>query len=184
MTDRPSNHPTGLIDKFISSIAKGSQDALTELYNLTKGAVYAYALSVTKNVQDAEDVLHDTFVTIYQKAHQYKSHSKPMAWILTIAKNLCYQRFRQQGRFCDMPDEQLERYFVANTQLSADDRLTILACLQKLTDQERQIVVLHAVSGLKHREIAKLMELPLSTVLSKYKRTIAKLKSILSEENQ
>ncbi len=184
MTELLSKRQMSLIDKYIFDIAKGLPDALTELYNLTKGSVYAYALSVTKNVHDAEDVLHDTFVTVYQKAFQYRSRSKPMAWILTIAKNLCYQRFRQQGHFSDMPDDQLERYFVANTSISAEDRVTILACMQKLTDEQRQIVLLHAVSGLKHREIAKLLELPLSTVLSKYNRAIAKLKSIFLEENK
>lgn len=184
MTVQQPNLQTGLIDECLLAVSKGSLEALEQLYQLTRGAVYSYALSVTKNVHEAEDVLHDTYVTVYQKAVQYKSRSKPMAWILTIAKNLCYQRFRQKGRFCDITDDQIERYFSSDSRISQEDRLTILACLQQLTDEQRQIVVLHSVSGLKHREIAKLLDLPLSTVLSKYNRAIGKLKSIFMEENK
>ena len=48
--------------------------------------------------------------------------------------------------------------------------------LAALEEQERRIVVLHAVTGLKHREVAALLELPLATVLSKYHRGLRKLK--------
>ena len=51
-----------------------------------------------------------------------------------------------------------------------------------LNDEERQIVMLHTVSGLKNREIAALMEIPLNTVLSKYHRAIKKLKNSMKEE--
>jgi RNA polymerase sigma-70 factor (ECF subfamily) len=51
--------------------------------------------------------------------------------------------------------------------------------MEALSDTERQIVVLHAVSGFKHREIAAHLGLPLATVLSKYYRAIKKMKAIL-----
>ena len=54
--------------------------------------------------------------------------------------------------------------------------------LTVLSDTERQIVVLHAVSGFKHREIAACLELPLATVLSKYHRAIKKMKTNLEKE--
>ena len=49
---------------------------------------------------------------------------------------------------------------------------------EKLNEEEREVVVLHLVSGLKHREIAKMLDKPLSTILSKYNRAIAKLKTV------
>ena len=55
-------------------------------------------------------------------------------------------------------------------------------CLKNLSDEERQIVMLHAVSGFKHREIARLLEMPLSTVLSKYNRAMKKLRKIYGGE--
>ena len=52
-----------------------------------------------------------------------------------------------------------------------------------VTEEERTIVILHVVGGLKHHEIAKMMDIPLGTVLSKYKRTINKLKNIAKEDS-
>ena len=52
--------------------------------------------------------------------------------------------------------------------------------MRLLSDEERQVVMLHAVSGLRHREIATLLEQPLSTVLSRYHRALAKLRRELS----
>ena len=55
--------------------------------------------------------------------------------------------------------------------------------LARLGAGEREIVLLHAVTGLKHREIAQLLELPLSTVLSKYHRGLKKLKALMKGES-
>ena len=63
--------------------------------------------------------------------------------------------------------------------VTAEDRAVLQAALGALDDQERQAVLLHAVSGLKHREIAEILELPLPTVLSKYHRALKKLRKQL-----
>ena len=55
--------------------------------------------------------------------------------------------------------------------------------MKVLGDQERQILILHAVTGLKHREIAEMLGMPLATVLSKYARSLKKLKKALEEDN-
>lgn len=67
--------------------------------------------------------------------------------------------------------------------MTPEDRAVLEAALNILSDQERQIVVLHAAAGLKHREIAKLLELPLPTVLSKYRRALSKLKTKLEGDD-
>ena len=66
-----------------------------------------------------------------------------------------------------------------NPMVTVEDRQVLDAALTALADDERQIVLLHAVTGWKHREIAGLLELPLSTVLSKYRRALLKLKTKL-----
>ena len=63
--------------------------------------------------------------------------------------------------------------------MTTEDQTVLEAALNTLTVEERQVVLLHAVSGLKHREIAKLLEMPLPTVLSKYRRSLSKLKKKL-----
>ena len=60
--------------------------------------------------------------------------------------------------------------------------MILTIAFQKITDEERNIIMLHIIGGLKFHEISKMLELPLSTVLSKYHRTIKKLKKILKED--
>ena len=86
------------LDRCISEIAKGSAEALDELYYLTKTAVFGYTLSLLKNFHDAEDVTQDVFVAVYVNAPAYASESKPMAWMLTIARNLCYKKLNAGKR--------------------------------------------------------------------------------------
>ncbi len=172
------------IDECLLLIAQDDCNALDKLYQLTSSAVYAYALSVLKNVYDAQDVTHDVYVKVYDSAHNYQSYGKPMAWILTIAKNLCYTKFRQQAKFCDVDETELENQLANDDRISAEDRLVIVQMLKTLNDSERQIVVMHALSGLKHKDIAKTLDMPLATVLSKYNRALKKLQSVFQGEEQ
>lgn len=166
------------VDQCIFAVASDDLNALAMLYEATDSVIYAYTLSILRNAYDAQDVLHDVYVKVYESAHNYVSQGKPMAWLLTITKNLCYSRFRKQSRFVDISDEDLEKQIVIKPDVSVEDKLVVTKCLSKLGEDERQIVVLHAMSGLKHKDIAKLMELPLSTVLSKYNRALKKLQKI------
>ena len=67
--------------------------------------------------------------------------------------------------------------------VSPEDRQVLQEALAGLGAEERQIVLLHAVAGLKHREIARLLEQPLSTVLSKYHRGLKKLRALMKGES-
>ena len=68
--------------------------------------------------------------------------------------------------------------------VTVEDRLLLRAALKQLSDAERQIVMLHAVAGLRHRETAALLELPLATVLSKYARAVKKLKYAMEADGR
>ena len=171
-----------LLDHYLAEIATGNQEALADLYRQTKASVYSFSLSILKNAQDAEDVLHDCYVQVYLAAESYQSFGKPLAWILTIAKNLCRKKLREQTHSSDLPEEDWLSSLPAPEQLGTEERILLQSCLSRLSEQEQQIVVLHAVSGFRHREIASLLSLPLSTVLSKYHRAIKKLQHYLREE--
>lgn len=101
-----------------------------------------------------------------------------MAWIMTITKNLCRKQLRSRSRTERLPEEDWKNS-LESTEMTADDKVVLRQCMETLSDIERQIVVLHAVSGFKHREIAAWLELPLATVLSKYHRAIKKMKASL-----
>lgn len=179
VSDFKSEQNVAFLDKCIADLAKKKIDAMTALYQSTSVSVYSFALSILKNPQDAEDVLQDSFVNIYSAAGSYRSAGKPMAWILTIAKNLSLRKLQERKAKADIPQEERETYLENKENVSADDRMIISETMKILTDEERQIVVLHAVSGFKHREIAELLRLPLATILSKYHRATIKMKKYL-----
>lgn len=62
------------------------------------------------------------------------------------------------------------------------ERIVLETAVKKLHDNERTILLLHAVAGLKNKEIADLLDMPINTVLSKYNRTIKKMQKYLEEE--
>ena len=169
------------LDRCIEETATGNMEGFKKLYTETKSSVYGFALSILKNPDDAEDVLQDCYVKVHSAAGDYKSQGKPMAWILTITKNLCLQLIRDKKKQADIPEEDWEKYIGENDAVSAEDNIVLTEILQTLSEDERQIVVLHAVSGLKHREIADFMKIPLSTVLSKYNRSLKKLNTKLTK---
>ncbi len=172
----PSPGDGAVLDGYLARIAAGEQDALADLYHKTRPAVYGFALSILKNEHDAEDVLHDAYLQIWQAAGSYQGQGKPMAWILTITRNLALSRLRQQSRTEPLTMEDWQDRFADRETVSHEDRMALSALLPALEDTERQIVALHALSGLKHREIAEMMKMPLPTVLSKYHRAMKKLR--------
>lgn len=172
------------LDEQIKAVAMGDKSALAALYECAKTSVYAYALSVVKSRQDAEDVLQDVLLEIWRSAPSYVSMGKPMAWIITITRSICLMKLRKRSRTADEPlDLSILGEKVSN-ELSPEDRIVLKSCLEELSEREREIVILHAVSGLKHKEIAKLLGLPLSTVLSKYNRAIHRLRKTLQENTK
>ncbi len=171
-----------LLEPLLEKIADGDMIALEELYHRTHQAVYAFALSRLKNTQDAEDVLHDCYVAIHTAAGEYRPQGTPMAWIFTIARNLCNMKFRDRKRGVSLPEEDWQPALAADPSLSPEDRSLLTECMTTLSQEERQIVSLHALGGFKHREMAAILDLPLATVLSKYHRAIKKLRKQLEGE--
>ena len=174
--------PSGTEDR-IKLIASGDKAAFAALYEETKSAVYGFALSILRDATDAEDVLQDTFVKVWTAADSYEDMGKPLAWILTIARNFATSKLRERSRTAEMPEDEQLYDGSEDPNLSVEQRLVLRSAMQVLSDDERQIVMLHAVTGLRHTEIAGMLSLPLSTVLSKYSRARKKLQKVLEEGN-
>ena len=183
-TEDEEAHRALELEQLLIQTGEGDREAFAGLYSLTRGAVYALALSLLHNAQEAQDTAQDTFVKVWESAPSYRPRGSPMAWLLTIARNLALSRLRRSGRQVALDDEEWEATPAAVPGVSLEDRQVLQEALARLSGEERRIVLLHAVTGLKHREIAQLLELPLSTVLSKYHRGLKKLKSLMKGEKQ
>lgn len=171
------------LDRLLLQTGQGDREAFARLYSLTRGAVYALALSLLGDAHEAQDTAQDTFVKVWESAPAYRSQGSPMAWLLTVTRNLARSRLRQSGRLIDLDEETWNAIPAAAPEISPEERQVLQEALAELSPQERQIVLLHAVTGLKHREIAQLLELPLSTVLSKYHRGLKKLRAQMKGES-
>lgn len=170
-----------LEEELLARIAGGEEQALASLYLATQKAVYGFALSILGDRYAAQDVLQDTYLKIFTAAGTYRPQGKPMAWILTITRNLARMRLREK-RNRDVPLQEEWGLPVSDTEENRLDRLVLQSAMLHLSQEERQIVILHSTTGLKHREIADLLERPLPTVLSKYRRALSKLRNYLKED--
>lgn len=169
------------LDRLLLRVGQGDREAFARLYSLTRGAVYALALSLLRDAHEAQDVAQDVYVKVWESAPAYRSQGSPMAWLLTVARNLARSRLRRSGRQITLDEETWNAIPAAAPDV--EDRQLLQGALARLGAEEREIVLLHAVTGLKHREIAQLLELPLSTVLSKYHRGLKKLRAQMKGES-
>lgn len=172
-------------EKLLLMVARGDEKAFHQLYQNTDRTIYSFILSITRNPQDAEELMQETYLKIWTSAGSYHSQGKPLAWMFTIARNLCYMKFRSQKHEADIGLSDLSEKELGEfcPQIEdAADKLVLFAALQILKEEERQIVLLHTASGMKHREIAADLQLPLATVLSKYNRAMKKMQQFLREE--
>ena len=171
------------IDEAIfTRIADNDMAAFEEFYRLTERTIYAFVLSTLKNHDDALDVVQDTYLKIRAAAHLYQPMGKPMAWVFTIARNLAISKIRSKQKNDSLTLTDLENDLNFSYVSDKEDRLVLQTALKILNNEETQIILLHAISGFTHREIAKSLEMNLSTVLSKYHRGLKKLKKHLTEQ--
>lgn len=171
------------LQQLLIHIADGEREALAELYQRTRSAVYGLALSYLKNAHDAQDLTQDVYVQVWDCAEQYRLTGSPMGWLLAVCRNLCLMRLRREERHAALSEEEWDAIPAQKCGLDADERALLQGALAVLGEEERRIVLLHAVTGLKHREIAALLELPLPTVLSKYHRALKKMRSFLEGDD-
>ncbi|MCI8350432.1 MAG: RNA polymerase sigma factor [Oscillospiraceae bacterium] len=174
-------------DEQIVALAGGDDDALRILYTGLSSAVYNLAFSIVKSRELAEDVMQDTFIKVKTHAASYRPGTNSKAWILTIARNLAITALRK-GAY-EYSADYLEE--TGATELSSSGRVAttvensvlVEKALAVLSDTDRQIVMLHIVGGLKHREISEMMSIPLGSVLWKYSNALKKMSKYLNQSS-
>lgn len=173
---------TSVDESIILKIAGGDKTALSDLYLKTNNAVYCFALSILRDTEAAQDIMQETYIQVWKSAKTYKPCGKdPVPWVLGIAKFLAYAHIRDQQKHANWSDSIAESVDPRNCFAESENKILANALLSKLNDEERQIVTLYITAGLKHREIAKLLDLPLSTVINKYNRSLKKLEKLAGD---
>src|SRR3989475_8595732 len=141
-----------------------SDRAFERLYKRHVGDVYRYALAVMRNPTDAEDVTQTTFLNAYRSYVENGSRpEKPQNWLISIAHNVCRQRFRQTAR---RPAEVSFEDDIADT-IVDDETPTgedIRRALGHLAFNQRAALVMRELEGRSYAEIADILEISTSAV--------------------
>ena len=179
----PSTRSTiaNLDEHLFERIGSGDMSAFDQLYRETERAMYTYALSLTRSHDEALDLVQEAYVKVLSAAHLYQPMGKPLAWMFTIEKNLQLSKLRKSSRITPLDTSDIENNSRFSYVEDPEDRMVLEAALTILNTEEQQIVLLHAVSGMKHKEIAETIGIGLSTTLSKYNRALKKLRRYLEE---
>lgn len=162
-------------EELFEQIKEGNQDAFKELYEASYRPLYAFLLSLTQNAHDTQDLMQDTYIQIYKNCGQYKKQGNPMAWIMKVAKNLFLMKLRKDGVRQTDSYEELENVLGTDCIKNVENRILIEKMFEVLTFEERELIILHDVSGLKFKEIAMVLDKPIGTVLTRYNRSIKRL---------
>ncbi len=167
-------------DRLLARVAQGDSDALEALYRQLRVPAYGLALAVLEERTEAEDVVQETFLRVWQAAGQHRPGADGRAWVLAIARNLARERLRKRKDAFSF--DEVTEPLLPDPSLRVNDRLCLRQAFAVLDETERQIVMLYAVGGYSHKEIAAALGKPYATVRWKFRRAMGKLKEALPDD--
>lgn len=171
--------------ELVAAAQRGDQEAFTGIVRRYQRTVYGIAYGLTRNASDADDLAQETFLRAYQAIGRFRVGEPLRPWLSRITVNLAYSLFRSRKR---KPETSLEPLVEAGRQWAGDDdpaRNTVdrervehlQAAFDALSEDHRAIMVLRIVDGLSYDEIARTLEIPVGTVMSRLSRARADLKA-------
>lgn len=171
------------LQQLISDCKNGERKAQHQLYQLFGGKLYSVCLKYSRNKEEAEDNLQDSFLVIFNKISQYKEKGAFEGWLKRIAINTCLQKYRNQGVFDiipnrEIPDEEVVTDF-EDESLSLD---YLLQLIQQLPNRYRLVFNLYVLDGYSHKEIAETLAISEGTSKSNLARARIILKERIEEE--
>lgn len=162
----------------------GSLDALQRIYQKYRDTLLTLAMAMVNDAATAEDVVHDVFVSFAQSGAGFRLHGSLRAYLATCVVNRIRDRMRarkHEGKPLDAEMPLESGFDPPDGRLLSDERSRLVArALARLPDEQRETIALHLNGQLKLREIARLQNVPLTTVRGRYRHGIDKLRSILN----
>ena len=166
------------LEQLIKNCVKQDAKAQSQLYKQYASKLFSLCLKYSKNYAEAEDNLHDAFITVFSKIGQYNSKGSFEGWLKRIAINTSLQSYRDNVGVYDIVNEgNIEDVSVDIN----DDNLSIdflLKIIQELPDRYRLIFNLYVLDGYSHVEISELINISTGTS----KSNLARARMILKEK--
>ncbi|KKB81305.1 hypothetical protein VW35_02025 [Devosia soli] len=162
------------------------REALARLFSLFGPRVKSMMLKLGANDAIAEDMVQETFLSVWRKAHLYSiERGAAVSWIFTIARNLRIDQFRRQS---NKPYEDLETVTIESAEPSGSmmieqkqviDRVTL--ALKSLSPEQQEVVRLSFLHDMPHAQIAEKVGIPLGTVKSRLRLAYERLRPMLED---
>lgn len=175
-------------EAILGRVGRGDEAAFSDLYDRFSGRLFGLIRQMIGDEKEAEDVLQEGFVYLWQHAAQYdRTKSKAFTWAVMIFRNKAIDRLRARGRR-ERLDERAatELPLLSGTAPGADeaaessDRSQIVRrALLSLPDEQRRLIEFAFLKGLTHHSIAESLGIPLGTVKTSIRRGLLKLRDLL-----
>ncbi|WP_198598344.1 sigma-70 family RNA polymerase sigma factor [Mangrovicella endophytica] len=168
------------------AVAAGDQAALRQVYDRTAAKLFGICLRILDDRQEAEDVLQDVYLTIWNKADGFDpGRASPITWLATIARNRAIDRRRALGpRAFSRPLEDAEeraddRPDALDLLTQGDEAQALSDCLGTLDERAGEAIRAAFFGGLTYEELSLRAEMPLGTMKSLIRRGLIRLKGCL-----
>lgn len=160
------------LENYIDLYIAGQEDAFDVIYYETQKTVYLSIYNIIKDQSLIEDIMQDTYLKAINSLEYYRRGTNFQAWISTIARNQAINVYnkRKKESLIDPVDN------IAFFESPVENNSLLEKALKVLDGQERDIIVYHIVLNFKFKDIADILDIPLSTVFFIYKKALSKIK--------
>ncbi len=171
-------HPENFVERCLA----GNAQAFEPLVRHYQNAAFATALRYVRSQVDAQDIVQDAFVSAYCRLGQLRDRERFGGWLMHIVANRCkdWLRDRRRTQPLDSAETTLENA-AATEHADQMRRLELQEAVDLLPEHYRSAVLMYYLSGLSYREIAELMEVPLSTVCGRLQQGRIRLRQLWDE---
>jgi len=192
MSQPPEQDDRAIELDLLARVAKRERAAFEQLYDRYKNILYATAMKFLKEDADAQDVVQDVFIQIWDKAKLYDpAKGKPLTWALTLTRNRSIDRIRAIQRRTRLRDDFGKETVVdesagmreALSGVDAGEKNQILReAVGRLSPEQRKVIEMAFFRGFTQSEIADRLGEPLGTVKARARRGLMKLKELLGPQ--
>ena len=172
--------------QWIQEVLDGNKQAYAHIINKYKNQLYATILRMCNNPQDAQDLVQDAFIKVYNQLSKYNGKGSFSSWMYRVALNHCMDEFRKK-RY-KMKQVEINEEHVVNLNhpevifLKKEKSRQLERLIATLPEDERLIILLRYVNELSYNEISELAEVPLSKVRNKIHRAKKKMRDTVTKE--
>lgn len=165
--------------KLVEQCLQGDDSAFEEIYKMLSPKMYTVSLRYTQNDFDAQDVLQDAFIRIYNNLKQFKFNGSFEGWCRRIVMNTAIESLRKKGRLKENSGEEIPEIAIEPKSFERLKYEDLLGLIRTLPDGYRSVFNLYVIDGYSHKEIGELLGVSESTSKTQlYKARLALQKKV------